>query len=180
MAMEYEVPPPFPAPPEFPPPQEGNKANADNKIAIVNVRRDPATLRNKIPSGNINNIGQEFKVDMRVIPDDLEEDAPAVSVSMDVALKLAITLTEGGLNEQEMLVLLGWQPKATAPLKPFTEDTVTLKLAEPPGFTVALLGDIEPLKSRTCSVADVLRVTGLLVPITVSAVVCWLIVLDIQ
>jgi hypothetical protein len=170
MATEYEVPPPFPPPPpEFPPPQEGSKANPASTIAIANVRRDFKTLRDKIPSGNINNMGQEFKVDTRVIPDDLKEDAPAVNVSTDVALPLADTLTEVGLNEQEMLVLLGWQPKSTAPAKPFAEDMVTLKLAEPPGLTVALLGDIELLKSQTCSVADVLCVTGLLVPITVSA-----------
>jgi hypothetical protein len=169
MATEYEVPPPFPPPPEFPPPQEGNKANPDNMIATANVRRDFTTLRDKIPSGNINKMSQEFKADMRLTPDDLKEDAPPVNVSTAAALPLPITLREGGLNEQEMLVLLGWQPKATVPLKPFAEDTVTLKLAEPPGFTVALLGDVEPLKSQTCSVADVLCVTGLLVPITVSA-----------
>ena len=169
MATEYEVPPLFPPPPEFPPPQEGSKANPDSTIAMANVRREFPILRDKIPNGKINNIGQELKDDMRVIPDDLKEDAPAVNISTDAALPLAVTLREGGLNEHEILVLLGWQPKSTVPVKPFTEDTVTLKLAEPPGFTVALLGDIEPLKSQTCSVADALCVTGLLVPVIVSA-----------
>ena len=169
MTTEYEVPPLFPPPPaELPPPQDGSKANPDNTAAMANIRREFPTLRNRIPSGNISNMGQELKGEMRVIPDDFKEDVSDISVSTDTALPLAVTLNEGGLNEQETAMLLGWQPKFTVPVYPFTGDTVTLKFAEPPAFTVAVLGDMEPLKSQTCSVAELLCIAGLLVPVIVK------------
>lgn len=58
---------------------------------------------------------------------------------------------EAGLNEQEIGADPVEHPKFTLPLKPFTGDTVTLKLADPPFTTVALVGLTEAVKSETCS-----------------------------
>ena len=92
----------------------------------------------------------------------------AVKVIVAVAVPLAGTSAEGVLSEHEMTLLLGEQPIATVPAKPLTDVMVRLKLAEPPAFTVALVGEMAPLKSQTCSVVDALWESGLLVPVTVK------------
>lgn len=78
---------------------------------------------------------------------------------MDVALPLAGMLTGVGLNEHVISGLLGWHPKVTLPTKPFTDAIVTLKLADPPAFTVALVVVRDPSKSQTCKVEDALCVS---------------------
>jgi hypothetical protein len=75
----------------------------------------------------------------------------ALRVKTEVAGPLEATVVEDGLKEHEINCDELEQEKFTVPLKPFTGETVTLKFAEPPAFTVALVGLTEGVKSDTCS-----------------------------
>jgi hypothetical protein len=77
--------------------------------------------------------------------------ALAVSVKTEVTIPLGGTVMEDGLNEHEINCEELEHEKLTVPLKPFTGETVTLKFAEPPAFTVALVGLTDGVKSDTCS-----------------------------
>ncbi|MGA6949978.1 MAG: hypothetical protein WBY96_03195 [Candidatus Sulfotelmatobacter sp.] len=56
----------------------------------------------------------------------------------------------------------------TLPSKPFAEATVTVKVADPPTLTVALVGETEGRKSQTCNVAETEWLRGLLTPVIVN------------
>jgi hypothetical protein len=75
----------------------------------------------------------------------------AVRVKTEVAVPFAGTVAEVGLNEQATSPDELEHAKFTLPLKPFTGETVTLKFAEPPFPTLALVGLTEAVKSATCS-----------------------------
>ena len=60
------------------------------------------------------------------------------------------------------------QEKVTFALKPFAEATVTVKVADPLEFTVALVGATDGRKSQTCNVAEAEWVSGLLTPVIVN------------
>lgn len=89
-----------------------------------------------------------------------------VNVSTELVVPLAGTVVELGLNAQEIPGVAVEQKKLTPPLNPFTGVTVTLKVAEPPTFTVALVGLTDPVKSQTCNCAVAVCVTGELAPVT--------------
>jgi len=60
--------------------------------------------------------------------------------------------TEFGFTEQDTAGAYGVrQVKFTVPSKPFTGETVTLKVVEPPEGIVALVGLTEVFKPTTCS-----------------------------
>jgi hypothetical protein len=93
--------------------------------------------------------------------------ALAVRVRTELAAPFAGTVADVGLNEAEITPDETLQVKFTFPLKPFTGETVTVKLAEPPAGMVALRGLTEAVKSDTWSCAVAVCVTGALVPVTV-------------
>jgi hypothetical protein len=93
--------------------------------------------------------------------------ALAVNVRTDVAVPLAGTVIELGLNKQATAPVELEHEKFTPPSKPFTGVTVTLKFAELPLATVAVVGSTAAVKSDTCSCAFAVCVNGALTPVTV-------------
>ena len=53
-------------------------------------------------------------------------------------------------------------------MKPLAEVTVMVKVADPPAFTVAVVGVTEGRKSQTCNVAEAEWLNGLLAPVIVN------------
>ena len=80
---------------------------------------------------------------------------PLAGMLFVVGLKLQVTDEVGELHE-----------KVAEPVYPLTEATATVKSADDPALIVALLEDIEGLKSQICSWAVVLWLTESLVPVT--------------
>jgi hypothetical protein len=93
--------------------------------------------------------------------------AVVLMVRVEVTLPPLGTVGAEGSNEHCAGVDVLVQAKLTTPVKPFTEETVTVMLAALPEFTVAIAGLTEGLKSQTCSWAAVVCVRGGLTPVMV-------------
>jgi hypothetical protein len=99
-------------------------------------------MARKAPSGNTNPTAMSPRTPVPLrgpLPAD-EARELAVRVRTEVAVPLAGTVIEVGLNEQEINPDELEHEKFTLPLKPLTGETVTLKFADPPFDTVALVG----------------------------------------
>ena len=94
--------------------------------------------------------------------------ALAVRVSVEVAVPLAGTDIVDGLNEHETRPVLLEHQRLAVPSNPLTGEIVTVKFADPPAFTLAVVGLTDPVKSQTCSSAEAVCTIGELVPVIVS------------
>lgn len=90
----------------------------------------------------------------------------AVKVSTELVVPVGETVIELGSKAHEIRPVELEHEKFTLPLNPLTGVVLTVKFAELPAFTLALVGLTDPVKSQTCNCAVAVCVSGALTPVT--------------